>query len=130
MKYTIESIDMLKVNTNLTNLLDVLFIAQGIMETHAKFEKELWIVGSFGDTYREIYNVARIIKSCLNDKIVLRHNSAFDLAPSIWPKRMFGSTRMLLKLKETKLEKMRKADGKQTLDMNEKKTVKETLRKT
>ena len=73
MKYTS---DMLKINNILTNLLDVLFIAQGIMETHAKLIKELRIVDSFGDTYREMYNKARTIKSCLNDKIVLPHNYA------------------------------------------------------
>ena len=104
----IYTIDMSGIDVLLPNLIDVLFLAQGIMETHAKRMKELSILDSFDDTYREMYNVARIIKSCLDCKIVLRHNCACNRMPGK-PSRTFASTRMLSELEEKKLEKQQKA---------------------
>ena len=131
----IYTIDMSGIDVLLPNLIDVLFLAQGIMETHAKRMKELSILDSFDDTYREMYNVARIIKSCLDGKIVLRHNCACNRMPGK-PSRTFASTRMLSELEEKKLEKQQKAQEKyikrkmrngdraRALEMNEKKTMK------
>ena len=104
----IYTIDMSGINVFLPNLIDVLFLAQGIMETHAKRMQELSILDSFDDTYREMYNVARIIKSCLDCKIVLRHNCACNRMPGK-QSRTFASTRMLSELEEKKLEKQHKA---------------------
>ena len=104
----IYTIDMSGIDVLLPNLIDVLFLAQGIMETHAKRMKELSILDSFDDTYREMYNVARIIKSCLDCKIVLRHNCACDRMLGKLS-RTFASTRMLSELEEKKLEKQQKA---------------------
>jgi hypothetical protein len=107
----IYTIDMSAINVFLTNLIDILFLAQGIIEMQAKHMKALSIVDSFDDTYREIYNVARTIKSCLNGKIVLRHNCTCDRMPGK-RSRTFASTRMLFELKEKKLEKKQKAQKK------------------
>ena len=86
------NIDTNKINYFLTNLLDVLFWVQGIIETQTDWEKEtLQIVDRFGETYRETYNLARTIKSCLKCKIVLCHGSASGRRP----RRTFASKQTL-----------------------------------
>ena len=108
----IYTIDMSAINVFLTNLIDILFLAQGIVEMQAKHMKALSIVDdSFDDTYREMYHVACTIKSCLDGKIVLRHNCTCDRMPGK-RSRTFASTRMLFELKEKKLEEKQKAQKK------------------
>jgi hypothetical protein len=108
----ILTIDMSAINVFLTNLIDILFLAQGIMEMQAKHMNALSIRDSFDDTYREMYKVACTIKSCLDGKIVLRHNCTCDRMPGK-RSRTFASTRMLFELKEKKeLEKKQKAQKK------------------
>ena len=107
----IYTIDMSGIDVLLPNLIDVLFLAQGIVDMQAKHMKALSIRDSFDDTYREMYKVACTIKSCLDGKIVLRHNCACDRMPGK-PTRTFASTRMLSKLEEKKLEKQQKAQEK------------------
>ena len=86
------NIDTNKINYFLTNLLDVLFWVQGIIETQTDWEKQtLQIVDRFGETYRETYNLARTIKSCLKCKIVLCHGSASGRRP----RRTFASKQTL-----------------------------------
>ena len=106
---------MSEINIILNTLFVVVYIAMCIMETHAKRMKELSILDSFDDTYREMYNVARIIKSCLDCKIVLRHNCACNRMPGK-PSRTFASTRMLSELEEKKLEKQQKAPKRKMRD--------------